>query len=352
MITYTFIYSRIVSRHESVTKAYPFCAFSFTRFVLRTTFSILSEVVRYDVLCVDFMLFFVRFFAYRENLHSAKVTNEKIMNNTAVTSYRVVTVQHPPFIMYNNQTDQWYGFCIDLLDAIRETVPFEYEIREVEDQQYGALSENGSWNGMMRELIDKRADIGLSSFWVMAEREKVVDFTVPYYDLVGLTIMMQKTKTSTSLFKFLTVLENEVWLCILAAYFFTSFLMWLFDRWSPYSYQNNRDKYKDDDEKREFNLRECFWFCMTSLTPQGGGEAPKNLSGRLVAATWWLFGFIIIASYTANLAAFLTVSRLEIPIETLEDLSKQYKIQYAPIADSPAYVYFQRMTDIETRFYE
>lgn len=39
---------------------------------------------------------------------------------------------------------------------------------------------------------------------------------------------------------------------------------------------------------------------------QGGGEAPKNLSGRLVAATWWLFGFIIIASYTANLAAFLT----------------------------------------------
>ena len=66
---------------------------------------------------------------------------------------------------------------------------------------------------------------------------------------------------------------------------------------------------------------------MTSLTPQGGGEAPKNLSGRMVAATWWLFGFIIIASYTANLAAFLTVSRLEVPVGSLEDLIKQYKIQ-------------------------
>lgn len=287
----------------------------------------------------------------RTDLHFyAKVTNQDMMNNTAVTSYRVVVVQHPPFIMYNNETNEWYGFCIDLLDAIRETVPFEYEIRE--GLQYGTLSENGSWNGVIRQLIDKRADIALGSLWVMAEREKVVDFTVPYYDLVGLTIMMLKTKTSTSLFKFLTVLENEVWLCILAAYFFTSFLMWVFDRWSPYSYQNNREKYKEEDEKREFNLRECFWFCMTSLTPQGGGEAPKNLSGRVVAATWWLFGFIIIASYTANLAAFLTVSRLEISIETLEDLSKQYKIQYAPTLGSSAYTYFQRMADIEARFYE
>lgn len=48
--------------------------------------------------------------------------------------------------------------------------------------------------------------------------------------------------------------------------------MWIFDRYSPYSYQNNRDKYTDDDEKREFTLKECLWFCMTSLTPQGGGE--------------------------------------------------------------------------------
>lgn len=36
--------------------------------------------------------------------------------------------------------------------------------------------------------------------------------------------------------------------------------MYVFDRWSPYSYQNNREKYADDDEKREFTMRECLWF--------------------------------------------------------------------------------------------
>lgn len=61
----------------------------------------------------------------------------------------------------------------------------------------------------------------MGSLSVMAERENVVDFTVPYYDLVGITILMKKPQTPTSLFKFLTVLENDVWMCILGAYFFT-----------------------------------------------------------------------------------------------------------------------------------
>ena len=156
---------------------------------------------------------------------------------------------------------------------------------------------------------------------------------------------MKKSSTDTSLFKFMEVFELEVWCSILVAYVITAVLMWIFDRWSPFSYQNNMDKYQVgfnyqfwnliwffefDDEKRLFNLKESLWFCMTSLTPQGGGEAPKNLSGRLVAATWWLFGFIIIASYTANLAAFLTVSSEEL-INSLDDLGKQFKVQYAPL---------------------
>ncbi|XP_075538331.1 ionotropic receptor 25a-like [Dermacentor variabilis] len=204
---------------------------------------------------------------------------------------------------------------------------------------------------MIRELVDKNADIALGPISVMAQRETVVDFTVPYYDPVGLSILMKKPEVKSSLFKFLTVLEGNVWGCILAAYVFTSFLMYLYDRLSPYSYRSNQEKYKDDEEKRDFNLKECLWFCMTSLTPQGGGEAPRNLSGRLVAATWWLFGFIIIASYTANLAAFLTVSRLDSPIESLDDLAKQYKIKYAPHTDPTSTTYFHRMADIETRFY-
>ena len=71
-----------------------------------------------------------------------------------------------------------------------------------------------------------------------------------------------------------------------------------------------------------------------------------------MAATWWLFGFIVIASYTANLAAFLTVSRLETPVDSLDDLAKQYKIQFSPMKGSDSMTYFERMANIEEKFYE
>ena len=48
----------------------------------------------------------------------------------------------------------------------------------------------------------------------------------------------------------------------------------------------------------------------------------------MIAAMWWFFTLIMISSYTANLAAFLTVERMESPIESAEDLAKQTKIKY------------------------
>ncbi|TRY77929.1 hypothetical protein TCAL_07724 [Tigriopus californicus] len=278
-------------------------------------------------------------------------TGKALGSVAATTVLRVVVVHQPPFVERVGD-GEFIGYCIDLINELKQLMGFEFELYEAPDAKYGRMDEEMNWNGMVKELVDKKADVALGALSVMAERENVIDFTVPYYDLVGITILMKKPKVPTSLFKFLSVLEDSVWGCILLAYFVTSLLMWLFDKFSPYSYQNNMEKYEDDDEKRYFNLKECLWFCMTSLTPQGGGEAPKNLSGRLVAATWWLFGFIIIASYTANLAAFLTVSRLETPVESLEDLSKQYKIKYSPMNGSATMTYFERMAYIENKFYE
>ena len=61
---------------------------------------------------------------------------------------------------------------------------------------------------------------------------------------------------------------------------------------------------------------------------QGIDFNPKSCSARILTGAWWFFALIMIASYTANLAAFLTTKRLTSPIEDVEALSKQSEIKY------------------------
>lgn len=68
---------------------------------------------------------------------------------------------------------------------------------------------------------------------------------------------------------------------------------------------------------------------------------PKALSTRIVGGIWWFFTLIIISSYTANLAAFLTVERMESPIDSADDLAKQTKIEYGVVEDGSTMNFFK-----------
>ncbi|KAF3840640.1 hypothetical protein F7725_006502 [Dissostichus mawsoni] len=75
---------------------------------------------------------------------------------------------------------------------------------------------------------------------------------------------------------------------------------------------------------------------------QGCDISPRSLSGRIVGGVWWFFTLIIISSYTANLAAFLTVERMVSPIESAEDLAKQTDIAYGTLDSGSTKEFFRR----------
>ena len=56
---------------------------------------------------------------------------------------------------------------------------------------------------------------------------------------------------------------------------------------------------------------------------------------------WWLFILVVTSSYTANLAAFLTVERMESPIESAEDLARQQKIKYGAVQGGSTSAFFR-----------
>ena len=79
----------------------------------------------------------------------------------------------------------------------------------------------------------------------------------------------------------------------------------------------------------------------------GSEIVPRAVSTRIISGIWWFFTLIIISSYTANLAAFLTVERMTSPIENADDLSKQTEIKYGPIYGGSTMTFFK----VRVRFY-
>ena len=84
----------------------------------------------------------------------------------------------------------------------------------------------------------------------------------------------------------------------------------------------------------------CQGPCVSSFLP-GSELMPKALSTRIIGGIWWFFTLIIISSYTANLAAFLTVERMESPIDSADDLAKQTKIEYGAVKDGATMTFFK-----------
>jgi len=67
-------------------------------------------------------------------------------------------------------------------------------------------------------------------------------------------------------------------------------------------------------------------------------------STRIVGGIWWFFTLIIISSYTANLAAFLTVERMASPIESAQDLAEQREISYGTLESGSTLTFFRVIT--------
>ncbi|XP_012246749.1 glutamate receptor ionotropic, kainate 2 isoform X5 [Bombus impatiens] len=273
---------------------------------------------------------------------------------TANVTLLVITILEQPYVMLKSRGNfsgnaRYEGFCIDLLKEIAHMVGFAYRIELVPDGKYGVYDyETGEWNGIVRQLIDKKADLAVGSMTINYARESVIDFTKPFMNL-GISILFKvPTSHPARLFSFMNPLAIQIWLYVLAAYVLVSVMMFVVARISPYEWNNPHPCHTESElVENQFSLANSFWFTIGTLMQQGSDLNPKATSTRIVGGIWWFFTLIIISSYTANLAAFLTVERMITPIENAEDLAGQTDIAYGTL-DSGSTMTFFRDSMIET----
>uniref|UniRef100_A0A2C9KDL9 Glutamate receptor n=2 Tax=Biomphalaria TaxID=6525 RepID=A0A2C9KDL9_BIOGL len=230
------------------------------------------------------------------------------------------------------------GFCIDLTKAVAQKVGFDYIIQFVKDGSYGASFPNGTWDGIVGELVRHEADMAIAPFTITADRSRVIDFTKPFMSL-GISIMIKRPQPAGKhFFSFMEPLSSEIWMCIIFAYIGVSVVLFLVSRFSPNEWHLSGYQHS---VANDFSISNSLWFSLGAFMQQGCDISPRSLSGRIVGSVWWFFTLIIISSYTANLAAFLTVERMLTPIESAEDLARQTEIQYGTIMSGSTKAFFK-----------
>lgn len=240
-----------------------------------------------------------------------------VSSTASAETVHVVTRDIEPFSF--EEGGQRTGFAMELWDNVARELKLDYTVTVVPTAK-----------DMVSAVQSKTADVGVGALSITSEREKIIDFSQPFYES-GLQIVVSK-KPSGILDTAWGVLRNfftwqvAVGLAVaLAVMFIISHLVWL------YEHPVNEEMWP-----RSYlaGMGESFWWTI-SIFLVGGADTkgPVGLGGRIVATVWMLASVIAVSLLTALLSAAFTVNSLTTDIGGPSDLPGK---KVATIAGSTA----------------
>ncbi|KAK3872020.1 hypothetical protein Pcinc_022885, partial [Petrolisthes cinctipes] len=213
-----------------------------------------------------------------------------------------------------------------------------YEYVRSPDGLWGVPDRNNSWSGMLGMLQREEVEIALGPFGVTYQREQVCDFSVPVY--IGQNkIMMQRPRLMNDVSGFIkpftpTLRNLQVWglvmLSLVVVCLAFAFVVW-------------KEGQLTGRPARNVLSKAMIWV-LKALTQESCEHLPKTNGGRVVVSTWLLASLVFMSSYSGILTAMITVPRVHVPIDSVEDLVNQRDMPWRIEAGSMMFQYFQAAT--------
>ncbi|KAM7411001.1 hypothetical protein PAMA_021127 [Pampus argenteus] len=259
----------------------------------------------------------------------------------------ITTIEQEPYTMTKGSGGELEGYCIDLISELSKKLDFKYKVHLVKDNRYGAMDSNGTWNGMIGEILRGEADLAVASLTLTSVREQVVEMTTPFMQ-TGIGFILHKGVASEeSTFSLLSPFSTDMWMSLLIAFLLTGLCIFLVGRISPTEWA------QPDAEEHSFTLLHSFWYITGALTLQGAGPHPKALSGRVVSAIWWLFSVVLLACYFAKFNSMLHSNNKHVSVKSFEDLANQDVIDYGTVESGSTMLFFKNSNNpVYRRIYQ
>lgn len=217
---------------------------------------------------------------------------------------RVLVKPAEPFSFEKN--GQLDGYSIDLWRRVAQEAGLEFETKLVKTLPEALTS-----------LQKGEADVGVGAISITQEREKVLDFSHPFFES-GLQILALGQNGGSAFAAFGSLFSGDVFKVIgvlLLALLGVSNILWFVER------KRNPDSFPEN--YRHGVWEAAWWSICTIITGGCENKTPIGVAGRLVAVVWMLGGIGLTSYITATLASAMTVNTLSSEIHGIADLQGQ-----------------------------
>ena len=252
---------------------------------------------------------------YAPNVMSQpKLSPEEPCASNAISCYRIVRNENGDESKENEKC--CYGFVIDSIKMMRDSMNFIPELIFSEDGKYGVPGENGSWDGIVNDLLTGKGDMSPDLF-ASSQRAEVIDFTEPYMP-AGIVLLTKESKRQQKQIywsSYMRPFTAPVWYLFAGAVGAMIVFLWIVDKFSP-----SRADRKILHWQTPFGLDNAVCYALQLAFGRPADERkPRNNGGRFASVIFGLAMMIIMASYSANLAAFLIVNDKTTPVINIYD---------------------------------
>ncbi|CAF1574801.1 unnamed protein product [Didymodactylos carnosus] len=179
---------------------------------------------------------------------------------------------------------------------------------------------------------------------ITASRSKIVDFSDSILDN-SLSIIVRRTaNASPDLLGFLAPFSFKLWLTLLGVAIYGGIIICLFER-------KGNEAFRDRSIISSGAM--SVWFSVGTILGYGADFHVATAAGRLFTIGLYMLSLILVATYTANLASDLTISKSQSVISGIDDIRKG-KIPFGRIGivvGSAVEQYYLREISDENRNY-
>ena len=197
--------------------------------------------------------------------------------------------------------DKYYGLDVEIVNALAQYVNFQIDYTSPPDGDWGTVV-NGSWTGLIKQLMDGDADIAIGCVTITSAREKVVDFTIPYMQDM-LTFISPLPKEVPHWNTLVKPFGYYIWLSIIVGLIVITIFIWFLLL-----------------ENRSYST--ILLYCFRFLCRQDAAVMKESFI-RIPMTGWILFCLVITYVYGGLVTAYLTRPDFELPITTISQVLKQ-----------------------------